>query len=183
MQRRQAIKSLLIVTGGVIVIPSCLQERTESSIPLNHLKIDAGEEKLLAELAETIIPATDTPGAKDTYAHVFTLKMIDDCFDKADQDIFTKGLKEIDRLAKDRFHTNFLKSTPAQREQLVAELEKSAAANNDKDEVARFYKMVKGLVIQGYMGSKYVLGQVQKLELVPGRYNGAAPVKQTYHKI
>lgn len=183
MKRRDAIKSLLIVTGGVIVIPSCLQERTESSIPLKHLKIDSNQEKLLAELAETIIPATNTPGAKDTYAHVFTLKMIDDCHDKADQETFIRGLKEIDSMTKDRFNTSFLKSTPAQREQVVAELEKIAATADNKNDLAAFYNMTKSLVIQGYMGSKYVLGQVQKLELVPGRYNGAAPVKQTYIKI
>lgn len=86
-------------------------------------------------------------------------------------------------MAKERFHTSFTKNTPAQREQVVAELEKRVLVNNDKDELASFYKMVKSLVIQGYMGSKYVLGQVQKLELVPGRYNGATPVKQTYNKI
>lgn len=103
MKRREAIKSLLIVTGGVMVIPSCLQERTESTIPLNHLKIDANQEKLLAELAETIIPATNTPGAKDTYTHVFTLKMIDDCRDKADQETFIKGLKRSGPLGKGTF--------------------------------------------------------------------------------
>ena len=183
MKRREAIKSLLIVSGGIIVIPSCLQEKAKGTIPLNHLKIDAHQEKLLAELAETIIPATNTPGAKDTYAHVFALKMIDDCREKEDQAIFVKGLKEIDRMSKDRFSTGFLKGTPAQREQIVAALEQRAATADTKDDIAAFYKMVKGLIIQGYLGSKYVLGQVQKLELVPGRYNGAAPVKQTYNEI
>lgn len=181
MKRRDAIKSLLIVTGGVIVIPSCLHESSKSSIPLKHLHIDADQEKQLAELAETIIPATSTPGAKDTYAHRFALKMVDDCKEKTDQETFMKGLKELDRLSKDRFHTSFLKSTPAQREQLVGELEKRDASATD--DLTAFYKMYKGLVIQGYMGSKYVMSDVLKFELVPGRYNGAAPVKQTSNQI
>ena len=184
MKRRDAIKSLLIVTGGVIVIPSCLQRDAESTtIQLKHIALDGSQEKQLAELAETIIPATATPGAKDTYAHRFALKMVDDCHDKADQERFMNGFKEFDRLSKDRFNTSFLKSTPAQREQLVGEVEKRATAAAENDDLSAFYKMYKGLVIQGYMGSKYVMGSVLKFELVPGRYNGAAPVKQTYNKI
>jgi hypothetical protein len=183
MKRRDAIKSLLIVTGGVIVIPSCLQRDAESTIQLKHIKIDGSQEKQLAELAETIIPATATPGAKDTYAHRFALKMVDDCHDKADQEKFMKGFKEVDNLSKQHFNTTFLKSTPAQREQLVGELEKRLAAPAADDNLAAFYKLYKGLVIQGYMGSKYVMGSVLKFELVPGRYNGASPVKQTNIKI
>jgi hypothetical protein len=180
MKRREAIKNLLIVTGGVIVLPSCLQDKKEASIPLKYLAIDADGEKLLAELAETIIPATNIPGAKDTYAHVFALNMVDDCFEQEVQEKFTKGIKEVDRLAKDRFDKSFTRSTPAQREQIVAELEKRGDAG---DELSAFYATYKKLIIQGYLNSRYVLTNVLKYELVPGRYTGAAPVKQTSNKI
>lgn len=183
MNRRKALKNLLMVAGGVIVLPSCLHERSETSIPLTHLNIGGEEEKLLAELVGTIIPTTDIPGAKDTYTHLFVLNMIDDCFDRDVQQKFTKGLREVERMSKDRFHTSFIKSSPAQREQVVGELEKRAKARDEKDDLASFYSTVKRLTIQGYVNSKYVLTNVLKFELVPGRYNGAFPVKPTYHKI
>lgn len=180
MKRREAIKNLLIVTGGVIFLPSCLQDKKEASIPLKYLAIDAEGEKLLAELAETIIPATNIPGAKDTYAHVFALNMVDDCFEPEEQEKFTKGLKEVDSLAEDRFGRSFNQSAPAQREQVVAELEKRGDAG---DELSSFYATYKKLIIQGYLNSRYVLTNVFKYELVPGRYNGAAPVRETSNKI
>jgi hypothetical protein len=180
MKRRTALKNLLIVTGGVVVIPSCLYKEEAASIPLKYLKVNAEGEKLLAELVGTIIPTTSTPGAKDTYAHLFALNMVDDCFDQSIQDKFSKGVKEVDNLSKDRFNTSFVKCTPAQREQIVAELEKR---NEDTDDVGTFYQTLKKLTLQGYLNSKYVMTNVLKYEHVPGRYNGFSPVKPLNNKV
>jgi hypothetical protein len=43
--------------------------------------------------------------------------------------------------------------------------------------------MAKALTINGYMTSKYVMTNITKYELVPGRYNGFAPVKTQHHPI
>ena len=179
MQRRTALKQLLIIAGGVMVLPACRNDRQEASIPLKHLKVDGEGERLLAEISETIIPKTAIPGAKDTHAHLFALRMIDDCYEPAQQQQFEKGLKEIDGLAQKRFGTSFIKSSPAQREALLQELE----GRKKGEPLTDFYHMVKGLTIQGYMESKYVMTDITKYELVPGRYNGFAPVKTEYHQI
>ena len=183
MKRREAIRNLLLVVGGVVVLPSCLHQRSGASIALRHLQIGAAEEKLLAELVGTLIPTTDTPGAKDTYTHLFVLRMVDDCFDKEVQGKFIKGLKGVDGLARERFRSSFAESTPDQRESVLAALEKKAAANAEEDDSTTFYTTVKKLAIQGYLNSKYVLTEVHKYELVPGRYNGAFPVKQTHQNL
>ena len=180
MKRRTALKNLLIVAGGVIVIPSCLYKEEAASIPLKYLKVNAEGEKLLAELVGTIIPTTTTPGAKDTYAHLFALNMVDDCFDSDVQDKFAKGVKDVDKLSKDRFNTTFVKCTPEQRAQIVADLEKR---DEKTDDVGAFYKTLKRLTLQGYLNSKYVLTNVLKYEHVPGRYNGFFPVKPINHKV
>jgi hypothetical protein len=179
MQRRTALKQLLIIAGGAVIIPSCMNDTTAASIPLKHIKIDGNDEKLLAEVGETLIPKTAIPGAKDVYAHLFALRMIDDCYEKEKQDQFVSGLKGIDKLAKKKFDTVFLRSTPAQREALLAELDGRKQGNDLYD----FYQMVKALTIQGYMTSKYVMTNITKYELVPGRYNGFAPVRTQHHAI
>jgi len=179
MQRRTALKQLLIITGGVLVLPACRNDQREASIPLKHIKVDGEGEALLAEISETIIPRTAIPGAKDTYAHLFALRMLDDCYEPEQQQQFEKGLKDIDALSKQRFGNSFQKSTSAQREALLQELE----SRKKGEPLSDFYQMVKSLTIQGYMGSKYVLTNINKYELVPGRYNGFAPVKTEYHHI
>jgi hypothetical protein len=179
MQRRTALKQLLIIAGGTLVIPACMNDTSQASIPLRHLKIDGKEEKLLAEISETIIPKTGIPGARDVYAHLFALKMIDDCYEPEQQRAFKDGLKEINAFSKERFKTDFSGSSAAQREALLTELE----GRKEGEPLSSFYNMVKGLTIQGFLQSQYIMTNVLKYELVPGRYNGFAPVKTEYHQI
>ena len=179
MQRRTVLKNFLFIAAGTVLIPSCMNRESEASIPLKHIKVDSEGEKRLAEISETLIPKTAIPGAKDVYTHLFALKMIDDCYDKEQQQQFVSGLEKIDDLSKKQFNASFIKSSPAQREQLLASIE----ARTEKDDLFHFYQMAKALTIHGYLTSKYVMSNITKYELVPGRYNGFAPVKTVHHQI
>lgn len=180
MQRRTVLKNLFFVAGGALVLPACLTNKEETSIPLRRLKIDGSQEKLLAEISETIIPATATPGAKDTYAHVFALKVVDDCMEKDVQEKFVKGLDEVNAMAKKRFNKSFINSSPAQRQSIISDLETKKVTGENID---AFYTNIKSLTVQGFLQSKYVMTSVHPYELVPGRYNGFAPVKTVHHSI
>ncbi len=173
MQRRTALKNLLLLAGGTALLPSCLQQDKKASIPLDHLKISADQESLLAEIAETIIPKTDTPGAKELGVHQFVLTMVDDCYPKEKQEKFMKGLDEVNELAQKEFNTSFTKATPQQRQQLLTRIDKKEL----QGKVADFYPSMKQLTIQGFMKSKYVMSNLMVYELVPSRFNGSFPVK------
>src|SRR5436190_20685294 len=123
VNRRTLIKQFLAISAGAVLIPSCMQDKSKASILLKTIVIDGDQEKMLAELAETIIPKTDTPGAKDISAHLFALQMIDDCYEKEDQQKFIQGLAAFEKLTKDKFKKSFLECTPQQRQQLLSELE------------------------------------------------------------
>lgn len=176
ISRRTALKQFLIMAGGVTLIPSCMQQDTsKASIPLKHLKISGTEEKLLAQLAETIIPTTNTPGARDLYLHQFALKMVDDCNGPEDRKAFEEGLQAFDKFSKKRFDKRFAELTPAQRTELLQAIE---AKKEVPEDVINVYNKVKGLTVQGYLTSKYYLTQVQVYELVPGRFRGCVPVSE-----
>ena len=51
-------------------------------------------------MVETIIPATDTPGAKALNVHQFIQKMVADCYAKTAQETLQKGLDSLDGLAQ-----------------------------------------------------------------------------------
>jgi hypothetical protein len=178
MQRRTAIKQFLIIAGGVIVIPSCLHKEAESSIAYKNIKISGDDEALLAEFGETLLPAGETPGAKDAYAHLYALRMIDDCTEKEVQQSFQNGLTNFKKRARKEFGTSFTKASPAQRLLLLTQLEKE---REGKDDNAVFYATLKRHMMRGYLNSKPVLGGIFKYELVPGAYNGAAPLKTIIH--
>ncbi len=191
MDRRTVIKNLALVIGGAALLPSCLHDSGKASIALKKISVSAGQERLLADVAETIIPKTDSPGAKDLGLHLFVLKMVDDCFSKKEQDAFMAGLDKLGKEAENRFNKPFGECTQVQRESLLNELDhkqteyqKAQFAQGKKskkevpaDDVLAFYSITKGETIFGYTYSKYFMTQKIVYELVPGRYNPYFPVK------
>lgn len=174
ISRRTALKQFLILAGGVTLIPSCMQGDTSAaSIKLKQLNITGSEEKLLAEMAEALIPATTTPGGKDLYLHHFALTMMDDCHSPEDQKAFKKGLGDFDAFAQKTGGASFSALTPQQRTSVLEKLESKEDVAQDLQD---FYKKTKNLVVQGYLTSKHYLTEVQVYELVPGRYRGCVPV-------
>ena len=176
MERRSAIKALAILAGGILIMPSCSGDKTKASIQMDHLDIDAEQEKLLAEICETLIPETDSPGAKSLNLHLFVLKMIDDCYAPVDQQKFISGLEDFTKLAKKQFDQSFIDCSAKQKESLLNNIE---TGESYPDELKHFYKILKNRTIQGYLNSKYVMTEKLIYELVPGRYNGYFPVKKS----
>jgi hypothetical protein len=178
MERRQVVKYLFAITAGAAVLPSCLHKESKASILLKKMNVTLEQETILAEFAETLIPRSATPGAKDTYAHLFALRMLDDCHEEKDQRTFLNGLNDVEDMMKKAHNTTFVKASPAQRASVLTTLEQKKGP----DDAQEFYKIMKGLTIQGYLTSKPVLGDILHYELVPGRFNGAAPVKTIIHQ-
>jgi hypothetical protein len=173
MDRRSAIRSCIAVSAGIVLLPSCLQEKRKPSIALKNIFIDGGQEDMLAGLAETIIPRTSTPGAKDISSHLFALMMVDDCFDPAAQKKFMSGLQQFESVVKNKYGSSFSNCAPAQREELLKAMEKKDGAPQD---AISFYATVKKLTIQSFASSQYYLTKIHVYELVPSRFHGCFPV-------
>ncbi|PRD50799.1 gluconate 2-dehydrogenase subunit 3 family protein [Sphingobacterium gobiense] len=160
MQRRTAVKQLFFIAGGIVLFPSCWGGANEASIALRKLHINAEQENLLAEIVESIIPETDSPGGRALHLHLFVLKMIDDCHSEEDQQVFVQGLKDWDQEMNNFVGKSYL-----------TEIEKDKA-----HPLFGFFMMTKRRTIQGYLNSEYVMRNKVIYELVPGRYNGYAKV-------
>lgn len=172
ISRRTALKQFLVLAGGAALIPACMQaDGGAASINLKHLNINASDEQLLADMAETFLPATDTPGGKDLYLHHFALTMLDDCHSPEEHKAFEKGLDAFKDFTKKNGGA-FSSLTAQQRTALLEQLER----RKDEDELQHFYKKTKNLMIHGYLTSKHYLTKVRVYELVPGRYRGCVPV-------
>ncbi|QHS63811.1 gluconate 2-dehydrogenase subunit 3 family protein [Chitinophaga agri] len=179
VNRRTALKQVLVVSAGLALLPSCLRKTTPASITLKNIAVDGEGENMLALLADTLIPTTSTPGAKDVKAHLFALTMVDDCFKKDDQQKWLTGMKAFSALSEKNNGKSFGDSTPEARKTLLELLEKSKPEDG---EAAYFYHATKRLIVQGYTNSEYYLTKVQVYELVPGRFYGSVPVKPAGRK-
>jgi hypothetical protein len=174
INRRSAIKQFLFVSAGMAIIPACLLDKSKPAVELKNFSISADQENLLAELSESIIPKTSSPGAKDISAHRFALKMMDDCRSKEDQEKFLAGLAAFEKQAEKISGKPFTRQSPEERKAILDEMEKN---KDSKEDVVIFYKTVKRLTIQAYSSAEFFLTKVQVYELIPSRYHGCVPVK------
>lgn len=178
VNRRSAIRQLVCLSAGALLIPSCMEDKSKSSILLKNITIDGKEEKTIEELAEIIIPKTDTPGGKDIYAQLFVLKMIDDCYSKEEQEKYITGLKDFNKEYRSRFNKSFIESSPEERKKFVSVLEGS----KDTNSYNHFYNVTKRLSVQAYTTSEFYLTKIHVYEMIPGRYHGCMPVDQKVSK-
>lgn len=179
INRRLAVRHLTILAGAVALLPGCLshsREEQAASYPLRHVVMSAGQEKLLAEVCETLIPKTSTPGAKDLSLNLYVLKMLDDCTPAKDQKIFMAGLGKFDEAAKKQLGQSFEASPAARRAALLQRIDQQPKAF--VEEVVAFYRAARQLAIDGYTGSQYFMTRQVVYELIPGRYDGYFPVSK-----
>jgi hypothetical protein len=171
INRRAAIKYFIIVSAGTVLLPTCKPADKKSS-PFGNIPIDDDQQALLAEIAETIIPNTNTPGAKEVSTPVFVLQMLNDCYEQKDRDRFLKGMQQFSDDVKSKYGKSFTKCTASEREKIIA----AVNAQQDAGDAAFFYNTLKQLTLQGYTNSKYYLTNVQVYQLVPGKFKSSVPV-------
>ena len=172
--RRVAIQQLLIIWAGAALLPSCLHNEQKVSIPLRLIHIEPGDETMLAELAETILPKTDTPGAKDLSAHLFALKMVDDCFTKTNQEKYIRGMQAFESFVLKKTGKSFMDNGASEKQAIVSELDKQKPGG---DEMSFFYQATKKLTVQAYTTCEYYLTKIRGYKMIPGRFQGCVPLK------
>ncbi len=166
MKRRSALKNIALSSAAAWLLPSCVKDPKKVSIALNNLKVTGEEEDLLGNIADVIIPATDTPGARAVEAHLFTLIMVDDCLKKTEQKKYLKGMRSFEDEVESMTDKSFTKATPEERLVILTNVEKNL--NELSEETRDFYLKSKGYIMQGFLSSKHFLTNVKKYTHIPG---------------
>ncbi|MGV3559984.1 gluconate 2-dehydrogenase subunit 3 family protein [Larkinella arboricola] len=170
MKRRTVLKNLIAATGSLVALPTWATGWTPETVG-QATYVSLSEELMLAEVVETFIPETTTPGAKTLKVHQFVLRMINDCYDPSAQDLLKQGLIKTDELARQTYSKSFASCDTPQRTDLLRQMG-SASDPTTK----QFADLVKGLTIRGYTGSEYYMTNVQKYVMAPGFYHGCVDI-------
>ena len=173
MDRRSALRSFVILSAGVALMPSCKEEKVKGTVSLKHVQLSGDEENMLANLTETIVPAKAEAPADA--AHYFVLAMVDDCYSSEEQKKFIEGLKKFDEAAQQQFNKPFAKAGTEQKHQLLREMETKKESG---EAINFFYNTTRSLALQHYTTSKYYLVTVPKFEMAPGRFNGCFAIEK-----
>ena len=181
MNRRDALKQAGLVLGFAISAPtlSAVLEgcKAKPDLAFQPQFLNADQAGLVSEVAEIIIPATDTPGAKAAGVPQFIDLLVKDCYKKEDQDNFLNGLAEFDKGAN-----GFMSLDHDKQVEYVTKLHKEAqeAAKDPaaKDKPRPFILTMKELTVVGFFTSEPGATQVLQYEAVPGAYKGWIPLSE-----
>ena len=175
MHRRQLLQMIAAATGTAFIAGN-VRAYEPTEVGENLFSPEDGQ--LLNELGEAILPATDTPGAKDADVGPFITQYVSDCYDEAQQELFRAGLEDLRERTQVVYGTDFAGLTDSQRRAFVDDLDMTArivaeGAGEEPDAAdLHWFTMVKQLVIFGFFTSEIGGTEVLRYVAVPGRYDG-----------
>ena len=196
MDRRELLKMIAVLTGGAVVggevfLSGCKNPETKAGMAFSEDDIP-----YLDEIAETILPATSTPGAKAAKVGQFMTVIVNDCYEEDDQKTFHEGMKQLNDDFNKKYGTAFMKATSQQRHDFLVDLDKEAKEhqkkraesmsqqnNNDKNAKKNgmpnhYFTLMKQLTLWGYFTSKEGMTKALRYNPVPGRYEGCIDYKK-----
>lgn len=137
---------------------------------------------LLGEIAETILPRTDTPGAKDAQVGAYAARYAAACYTSVNLAILLAGLDDLDARSRAINGAAFMHSTSAQKQKLLAEIDAEAKHHarvfgGDGDSPPHWFTLCKQLVLLGFFTSEAGETRVARYRPVPGPYKGVVPYR------
>ena len=181
MNRREAISAVTLLLGGTLLGADAFLSGCKNPSANASLNFSADDISFLNEVAETILPATSTPGAKAAKVGDFMTVIVKDCYEEKDQQVFLKGMQQLQDACKKACGKSFMEATPEQRHDLLVVLDKEQKDYQSKkkpEESAHYFRMMKELTLWGFFTSEIGATQALRYVAVPGRYEGCIPYKK-----
>jgi hypothetical protein len=176
MNRRHALFGLSAV-GAHALLPGVLAEAAATAARLDAGEawtpklVPAARAAMLEALVDTVVPATDTPGAREARVHVFVDLGLRDCYTAAEQQLFSSGLEALAAECAKTHGRAFESCSPEERHALVAALD-AASYSPDSGPRGCFVRILKDLTLVGFYTSRAGATQALAYEKVPGGYRG-----------
>jgi len=168
LNRRQLLKNVAIMTGGVIsasVVSGIMSGAlAQEVIDVDNPVFSDAQLKLVTEMADMIIPDTDTPGAKAALVHDYIHAIVADWYYDDERANFMKGLNAVD--------SGFLDGSTAVRTAIMTKLD------NEQSDEKTFFEEFKELTLVGYFSSQIGAEEELRYEQYPGPYQGCVPFEQ-----
>jgi hypothetical protein len=206
LNRREAIRRVSAMLGGAAFVggTGLLAAYEKASLPAEGASLGAFTAENIAfldEIAETILPATKTPGAKAAKTGAFMALMVTDSYSPAEQKIFHEGMQKVDDAARKAHKVSFMDATPPQRTAVLTALDHDQKRVMDERETAErrtkglaplaggsassdtggavqpahYFRMMKQLALLGYFTSEIGCTQAMRFVETPGRFDPCIP--------
>ncbi len=179
MKRRDILKASAIFLGyglaggtSIAVLNGC---KADKSIDWKPSFFTQEQIDVLAEVAERIIPETDTPGAKEALVHRYIDEAMKNNFKKEDQDKVLEAVGVFDLQSNEKFQKNFVDITDVQKDEVLQGLADASKKDNE-DGTSEIFPQLKSLVAAGYFTSEIGATMALIHDPIPGPYQGCIPL-------
>ena len=181
--RREAILRASAALGGTALVGQTLMlagcEREQAVVGESQANAGIGEFssadiELLAEIAETILPETSTPGARAAGVGPFIALMVTDAYSPDEQQTFREGLATIDDVSRQVHGSDFINLATEHRLDIAQRLDREQydASQSGVAGPRHYFRMFKELTVLGFFTSELAYNEVLEYEETPGRYDG-----------
>lgn len=184
MNRRDALSRVALIMGGAIIgaeafLSGC--KNPSGGAAAAGDTFSPANIALLDEVGETILPATDTPGAKEAKIGDFMKTIVTDCYEEKDQKTFADGIGKLQDASKKKFSKDFMSLSAQEKHDLLVDLDKEAKDYNKtrkEGDPNHYFAMMKQLTVWGYFTSEPGATKALRYVAVPGKYEGCIPYKK-----
>lgn len=167
MHRRDAIKKVALLLGGAFSAPTLLAMNRWEQVALfdeSNFTLTDLQRKIVAEIAELILPKTSTAGAKEAGVPAFIEMMLKDCYAKPEHLSFMEGIAALEQ---DKFlemtatvQTERLKKVEAETKTLMKSGFKGVP----------FWRLMKELTLLGYFTSEVGIKSSFEYVQIPSKF-------------
>ncbi|MBL7825518.1 MAG: gluconate 2-dehydrogenase subunit 3 family protein [Saprospiraceae bacterium] len=173
MTRREAFQNITLLLGGVTLAPELLANALNTSA--DDLRRDnPTRSAILDEMAETIIPATDTPGAKAAKVGDFVLTALETCLPEKRKIRFWEDFENAETACRRKYGKSYVELDQPQRFEMMSQWQ--ALKPMPGDEMPTFFKALKILVLHGYFTSEIGATQALSYDPIPGEWIADLPI-------
>lgn len=131
--RREALRRAAWLLGGTLSAPTiaavlagCGDRRTAATADWTPRTLTPEQRAMVVAIADTIIPETDTPGARAAQVDQFVDILLTDHFAPAEKERFLAGLTRLEARTRRTHKKGFTELTPAEQAAIVGELDRLA---------------------------------------------------------
>lgn len=182
MNRREALARVAWIMGGTVVganlfLEGCTRQATKGVESL----FEPATVDFLGDVADTILPPTNSPGAKEAGVGAFIPVMVKDCYTAGDQRTFVDGLAALEGAAKEKFGRKFQELDATERTELLAAIDKEAKEYQRKrvdEDPNHYFHLFKQLTLLGFFTSELGATKALRYVQVPGKYDGDLAYKK-----
>jgi gluconate 2-dehydrogenase gamma chain len=191
MNRREALQNIAWLMGGTVSASAILAMEkgfaasATTAVGSTSVLLKPQEMAIVSAVAETMIPRTDTPGARDVGVPGFIDLMLKEVYLQEDRERYFTGLAEFDTAAqRGSGGRHFADLNPTQQLALVRTFHDAAVAEelrvpHPRGELKRpFILMTKEMTLLGFFTSESGATQVLQYAAIPGSYHGCIPLQQ-----